>query len=144
MWNDGRSWEYIFAHLLHRSEGSLRVRYSTKFKKRPRARAGRSWTGEAADCFISFEAPLSEVEPSSSEDDDDWSDGDSDFGDLATPPRMPLEHEQAEPMVRRGPATLASIQENSWEWIFGKFSGRTWWIGCRSTNANEDGFVVTL
>jgi hypothetical protein len=42
MWNEGRSWEYIFAKLPHRSEGSIRVRCSTKFKKRPRAGAGRS------------------------------------------------------------------------------------------------------
>jgi hypothetical protein len=58
-----------------------------------------------------------EVEPSSSDDDDDSSDGDPDFssdnGDLATPPSMPLEHEQAEPMVRPGPAALASMQEKS-------------------------------
>jgi hypothetical protein len=42
MWNGGRSWEYIFAELPHRSEGSIRVRCSTKFKKRPRTGAGRS------------------------------------------------------------------------------------------------------
>jgi len=42
MWNEGRSWEYIFAELPHRSEGSIRVRCSTKFKKRPRTGAGRS------------------------------------------------------------------------------------------------------
>jgi hypothetical protein len=42
MWNEGRSWEYIFAALPNRSEGSIRVRYSTKFKKRPRTGAGRS------------------------------------------------------------------------------------------------------
>jgi len=42
MWNESRSWEYIFAELPHRSEGSIRVRCSTKFKKRPRTGAGRS------------------------------------------------------------------------------------------------------
>ncbi len=42
MWNEGRSWEYIFAELPHRSEGSIRVRCSTKFKKRPRTGAGCS------------------------------------------------------------------------------------------------------
>ena len=42
MWNEGRSWEYIFASLPSRSEGSIRVRCSTKFKKRPRTGAGRS------------------------------------------------------------------------------------------------------
>jgi hypothetical protein len=52
MWNEGRSWKYIFAELPHRSEGSIRVRCSTKFKKRPRAGAGRSRTGGAADCFV--------------------------------------------------------------------------------------------
>jgi hypothetical protein len=36
MLNEGRSWEYIFAALPNRSEGSIRVRCSTKFKKRPR------------------------------------------------------------------------------------------------------------
>ncbi|KAG9233179.1 hypothetical protein BJ875DRAFT_485394 [Amylocarpus encephaloides] len=41
MWNEGRSWEYIFAALPNRSEGSIRVRCSTKFKKRPRTGAGR-------------------------------------------------------------------------------------------------------
>jgi len=40
MWNEGRSWEYIFAALPHRSEGSIRVRCSTKFKKRPRTGPG--------------------------------------------------------------------------------------------------------
>jgi len=77
MWNEGRSWEYIFAALPNRSEGSIRVRYSTKFKKRPRTGAGRSRTGGAADCFIGVGAPvLEEVEPSSSDDDDDSSYGD--------------------------------------------------------------------
>jgi hypothetical protein len=42
MWNEGRSWEYIFAALPHRSEGTIRVRCSTKFKKRPRTGASRS------------------------------------------------------------------------------------------------------
>jgi hypothetical protein len=42
MWNEGRSWEYIFAALPNRSEGSIRVRCSTKLKKRPRIGAGRS------------------------------------------------------------------------------------------------------
>jgi hypothetical protein len=42
MWNEGRSWEYIFAALPNRSEGSIRVRCSTKFKKRPRTGARRS------------------------------------------------------------------------------------------------------
>jgi hypothetical protein len=42
MWNEGRSWEYIFAELPHRSEGSIRVRCSTKFKKRSRIGSGRS------------------------------------------------------------------------------------------------------
>jgi hypothetical protein len=42
MWNEGRGWEYIFAKLPHRSEGSIRVRCSTKFKKRPRTGAARS------------------------------------------------------------------------------------------------------
>jgi hypothetical protein len=42
MWNEGRSWEYIFAKLPHRSEASIRVRCSTKFKKRSRTGAGRS------------------------------------------------------------------------------------------------------
>jgi hypothetical protein len=42
MWNEGRSWEYIFAALPNRSEGSIRVRCSTKFKKRPCTGAGRS------------------------------------------------------------------------------------------------------
>jgi hypothetical protein len=42
MWNEGRSWEYIFAALPSRSEGTIRVRCSTKFKKRPRSGAGRS------------------------------------------------------------------------------------------------------
>jgi hypothetical protein len=41
MWNEGRSWEYIFAELPHRSEGSIRVRCSTKLKRRPRTGAGR-------------------------------------------------------------------------------------------------------
>jgi hypothetical protein len=41
MWNEGRSWEYIFAALPNRSEGSIRVRCSTKFKKRSRTGAGR-------------------------------------------------------------------------------------------------------
>jgi hypothetical protein len=42
MWNEGRSWEYIFTKLPHRSKGSIRVRCSTKFQKRPRTGAGRS------------------------------------------------------------------------------------------------------
>lgn len=42
MWNEGRSWEYIFAALPNRSKGSIRVRCSTKFEKRPRTGAGRS------------------------------------------------------------------------------------------------------
>jgi hypothetical protein len=42
MWNEGRSWEYIFGALPSRSEGTIRVRCSTKFKKRPRTGAGRS------------------------------------------------------------------------------------------------------
>jgi len=42
MWNEGRSWEYIFAALPSRSEGTIRVRCSTKFKKRPRTGAGLS------------------------------------------------------------------------------------------------------
>jgi hypothetical protein len=42
MWNEGRSWEYIFAALPSRSEGTIRVRCSTKFKRRPRTGAGRS------------------------------------------------------------------------------------------------------
>ena len=42
MWNEGHLWEYIFAALPHRSKGTIRVRCSTKFKKRPRTRAGRS------------------------------------------------------------------------------------------------------
>jgi hypothetical protein len=42
MWNEGRSWEYIFAALPNRSEGSIRVRCSTKFKKRSRIGADRS------------------------------------------------------------------------------------------------------
>jgi len=51
------------------------VRCSTKFKKRPRAGAGRSWAGGAADCFVSVRAPVSEkVELSSSSDDDEISD----------------------------------------------------------------------
>jgi hypothetical protein len=32
MWNEGRSWGYIFAALPSRSEGIIRVRCSTKFK----------------------------------------------------------------------------------------------------------------
>jgi hypothetical protein len=39
MWNEGRSWEYIFAALPGRSEGTIRVRCSTKFKKRSRTGA---------------------------------------------------------------------------------------------------------
>jgi hypothetical protein len=71
MWNEGRSWEYIFAVLPSRSEGTIRVRCSTKFKKRLR-------TG--ADCFIDVGAPILEkVEPSGSGDDDDSSAGDPDF-----------------------------------------------------------------
>jgi hypothetical protein len=78
MWNEGRSWEYIFTALPYRSEGSIRVRCSTKFKKRPRTGADRSWTGGAADCFIGVRALVSEkVEPSSRRDDDNSSDGDS-------------------------------------------------------------------
>ncbi|CZR65258.1 uncharacterized protein PAC_15158 [Phialocephala subalpina] len=70
MWNEGRSWEYIFAALPGR-EGTIRVRCSTRFGKRSR-------TG--ANCFIDVGAPVSEkVEPSSSGDDDDSSDGDPDF-----------------------------------------------------------------
>ncbi len=42
MWDEGRSWEYIFAALPGRSEGTIRVRCSTKFKKRPRTGADRS------------------------------------------------------------------------------------------------------
>jgi len=42
MWNEDRSWEYIFAALPGRSEGTIRVRCSTKFKKRSRIRADRS------------------------------------------------------------------------------------------------------
>lgn len=42
MWKEGRSWEYIFAALPNRSEGSIRVRCSTKFKKRPRTGADHS------------------------------------------------------------------------------------------------------
>jgi hypothetical protein len=42
MWNEGRLWEYIFAALPNRSEGSIRVHYLTKFKKRPHIGAGRS------------------------------------------------------------------------------------------------------
>jgi hypothetical protein len=42
MWNKGRPWEYIFAALPNRSEGTIRVRCSTKFKKRSRAGDGRS------------------------------------------------------------------------------------------------------
>ena len=33
MWHEGRSWEYIFGHLPHRSEGSIRVRCSTKIQE---------------------------------------------------------------------------------------------------------------
>jgi hypothetical protein len=42
MLDEDRSWEYIFAELPNRSEGSIRVRCSTKFKKRPRTGAARS------------------------------------------------------------------------------------------------------
>jgi hypothetical protein len=42
MWNEGRSWEYIFAALPNRSEGTIRVHCLTKFKKRPRTGAVRS------------------------------------------------------------------------------------------------------
>jgi hypothetical protein len=42
MWNEGRSWEYIAAALPGRSEGTIRVRCSTKFKKRSRTGADRS------------------------------------------------------------------------------------------------------
>jgi len=42
MWNEDYSWEYIFTALPSRSEGTIRVRYSTKFKKRPHIGAGRS------------------------------------------------------------------------------------------------------
>ncbi|TVY65586.1 hypothetical protein LSUE1_G006242 [Lachnellula suecica] len=42
MWNEGRSWEYIFAALPGRSEVAIRVRCSAKFKKRPRSGDGRS------------------------------------------------------------------------------------------------------
>lgn len=42
MWNEGRSWEYIFAALPSRSEGTIRVHCSTKFKKRSRTEADRS------------------------------------------------------------------------------------------------------
>jgi len=40
MWNEGRSWEYIFAALPSRS--AIRVRCSTKFKKLSRTEADRS------------------------------------------------------------------------------------------------------
>jgi hypothetical protein len=42
MWNEDRSWEYIFAALPGWSEETIRVRCSTKFKKRSRTRANRS------------------------------------------------------------------------------------------------------
>ena len=42
MWNEGRSWEYIAAALPGCSEGTIRVRCSTKFKKRSRTGANRS------------------------------------------------------------------------------------------------------
>jgi hypothetical protein len=42
MWNEGRSWKYIFAALPDRTEGTIRVRCSTKFKKRSRTGADRS------------------------------------------------------------------------------------------------------
>lgn len=42
MWNEGRSWEYIAAALPGRSEGTIRVRCLTKFKKRSRIGADRS------------------------------------------------------------------------------------------------------
>jgi hypothetical protein len=42
MWNEGRSWEYIFAALPRRSEGTIRVRCSTRFGKRSRTGADRS------------------------------------------------------------------------------------------------------
>jgi hypothetical protein len=42
MWNEGRSWEYIAAALPGRTEGTIRVRCSTKFKKRSRTGADRS------------------------------------------------------------------------------------------------------
>jgi hypothetical protein len=42
MWNKGRSWEYIFTTLSNQSKESIQVRYSIKFKKRPRIGAGRS------------------------------------------------------------------------------------------------------
>jgi hypothetical protein len=89
------------------------VRYLKKFKKRPYIGASRSWTWGAADCFIGIKDPLSEVEPLSSDDDDDSSNGDQTLAAtmeiLATPLSMPLKHEQAEPMVRPGPAALAGI-----------------------------------
>jgi hypothetical protein len=42
MWNEGRSWEYIFAALPGRSEGTIRVRCSTRFGKRSRTGVDRS------------------------------------------------------------------------------------------------------
>jgi hypothetical protein len=60
VWNEGRSWEYIFAALPSRSEGTIRVRCSTKFKKRLRTGPGRSWTGGGTTCFIDLGPPVSE------------------------------------------------------------------------------------
>jgi hypothetical protein len=53
-----------------RVKGPSRVRCLTKFKKRPRTKAGR-----AAAFFIGVRAASEKVEPSSSGDDDDSSDG---------------------------------------------------------------------
>ena len=74
------SWEYIFAALPSQSEGTIRVRCSTKLKRGPRLGAGRSGTGGGANCFVDVGAPATEtIEPSSSGDDDDSSDRDPDF-----------------------------------------------------------------
>jgi hypothetical protein len=114
--NKGHSWEYIFAALPNWSEGSIRVCYSTKFKKLPHIGASHSWTGGGSNCFIDIRAPILEkVKLSSSGNDNDSSDGNPDFssdnGDYSKAKQGRSSTNKQEQMVRPGRAALAGIQE---------------------------------
>jgi hypothetical protein len=70
-----------FPHFtLGAERGSIRVRYSIKFKKRPYSGAGHSWTREETDRFINIRATILEkVELLSSDNNNDSSYSVSDF-----------------------------------------------------------------
>ncbi|KAL5329348.1 hypothetical protein ACEPPN_002860 [Leptodophora sp. 'Broadleaf-Isolate-01'] len=96
MWNEDRSWEYIFAALPRRSEGTIQVESSS--------------SGDDDDS--------SDGDPESSSDDDGcFSEAEQDRLSTSKQSRWSDLDEQL---------LLAYKEEGkSWEWIFGKFPGKT-------------------